>query len=162
MRVNREFAGIIKFILEKTGNPAPYYYKVPEDFFVPAAYLPQPEITTGGETFLTYGMDIAWYVVFFHKSSYEAYLLGLAALRGIKAARNLIPLINEDGEQLNDGVRLNDPDLKILDDGAAQLTLNWRSREPYVDAAPELSQIFNWDIFAKSIEKGEIYGGSKK
>ncbi len=47
---------------------------------------------------------------------------------------------------------MNDPKLKILDDGSAQLTLNWRSRRPYNDTLEEVqhSQSFNVDMFMKS------------
>ena len=55
--IEQELASIIKFVLDATDDPAPYYHNIPEDFFVPAVYFPTPEITTGGETFLTYRME---------------------------------------------------------------------------------------------------------
>lgn len=129
--LEQELASIIKYTLDKAQNPSPYYYEVPRHFTVPAAYFPTPEITTGGETFLTYSMDYAWYIKFFHKSSQEAYALGLAVLTAIKGNRNLIPLITTAGERAKGNIRLDDPKLKVLDNGAAQLTLNWTSRRPY-------------------------------
>lgn len=129
--LEQELASIMKYTLDKAGNPSPYYWNVPADFVVPAAYFPTPEITTGGETFLTYNMDYAWYIKLFHKTSEEAYALGLAVLTAIKGNRNLIPLINTEGERDKGHIRLNDPELKVLDNGAAQLALSWRSRRPY-------------------------------
>lgn len=67
----------------------------------------------------------------FFASAQEAYALGLSVLTAIKGSRNLIPLITETGEPAGGKLRIDDPSLKILDDGAAQLTLNWRSRRPY-------------------------------
>ena len=45
-----------------------------------------------------------------------------------------MPLIAEDGTVIDRSwVRIDDPSLKVLDDGAAQLTISWRSRKPYSD-----------------------------
>ncbi len=152
MALEQETASIIKFILDKTGSPAPYYSDVPEGFSVPSVFFPQPEIASGGDTFLTYELEYAWYIVFFHKSAQDAYDLGLTALTAIKKARNLIPLIDETGAQIDDGIRLDDPKLKALDDGAAQLTLTWRSRRPYEDTLRNLPPAtkFNGGLFTKS------------
>lgn len=129
--LEQELASIIKFTLDRAGNPSPYYWNVQENFCVPAAYFPTPEIMTGGETLRTYSMDYAWYIMFFHHTAQEAYALGLSVLTAIKGSRNLIPFITETGEPAGGKLRIDDPSLKILDDGAAQLTLNWRSRRPY-------------------------------
>lgn len=136
MVLEQEIASIIKFLLDSTGNPSPYYYKVPQSFTVPAAYFPPPEINTDGETLTAYGMDYTMYVKFFALSSEEAYQYGLKAVTTIRGRRNLVPLIQEDGKpQPGRGLRINDPSLKMLDDGAAQVTVNWRSRRPYDDEA---------------------------
>lgn len=140
--LEQELASIIKFTLDSAGNPYPYYWNVKENFNVPAAYFPTPEIDTGGETFLTYKMDYVWYIKFFHHTSQEAYALGLAVLTALKGKRNLVPLITQTGEAAGTGIRLNDPKLKVLDDGAAQLTLNWTSRRPYDTAAVQKMQSF--------------------
>ena len=131
-------ASIIKFVLDRAGGPAPYYWNVPQHFTVPAAYFPPPEIETGGETFLTYNVDYAWYIKIFHKTAQGAYALGNAVTQAIRAARNLVPLIDPDGREIKGNwVRVNDPQLKVLDDGAAQLTVTWRSRKPYLDVVEE-------------------------
>lgn len=150
--LEQEMASIIKFVLDKAGGPAPYYWNVPQNFSVPAAYFPTPEIETGGETFLTYNMDYAWYIKLFHATGQGAYSLGHAVITAIRAARNLIPLIAEDGSEIEGSwVRINDPKLKVLDDGAAQLTISWRSRRPYSDttADTERAQSFYVDVFMK-------------
>lgn len=149
--VEQEIASIMKFMLDHAGNPAPYYWEVPAHFVVPSIYFPMPEIETGGETFLTYGMDYTWYIKIFHRTKEKAYSLGLAVITAIQAARNLVPLIAEDGSEIEGKwIRLNDPKLTILDGGAAQLTLNWRSRRPYNDAAEvQRSQAFHADVFIK-------------
>lgn len=129
--LEQEIASVIKWLLDATGNPHPYYWNVPQSFAVPAAYFPPPEIDTGGETLASYNMDYVMFVKFFSNTTQEAYALGLAAVTNTRAAHNLVPLIGEDGERAGRGIRINDPALKTLDDGAAQLTLSWRSRRPY-------------------------------
>lgn len=153
LELEQEIASIMKFVLDGAGKPAPYYWEVPAHFSVPSAYFPMPEIDTGGETFLTYNMDYSWYIKIFHRTKEGAYSLGLSVITAIKAARNLVPLISEDGSEIEGNwVRLDDPKLKILDDGAAQLSINWRSRRPYNDTTAEAqrSQSFNVDVFMKS------------
>ena len=133
LELEQEIASIMKYVIDRAGKPAPYYWEVPAHFAVPSAYFPMPEIDTGGETFLTYYMDYAWYIKIFHRTKEGAYALGLAVVTAIRAARNLVPLIAEDGSEVEESwVRLNDPKLKILDDGAAQLTITWRSRRPHI------------------------------
>ena len=38
--LEQELASIIKFTLDRAGNPSPYYWNVQENFCVPAAYFP--------------------------------------------------------------------------------------------------------------------------
>lgn len=153
LELEQEIASIMKYVIDRAGKPAPYYWEVPAHFAVPSAYFPMPEIDTGGETFLTYYMDYAWYINIFHRTKEGAYALGLAVITAIRAARNLVPLIAEDGSEIEGSwVRLNDPKLKILDDGAAQLAITWRSRRPYNNTAAgaQRSQSFYVDVFMKS------------
>ena len=74
-------------------------------------------------------------------------------MQAIRAGRNLIPLIAQDGSEIEgEWVRVNDPKLKVLDDGAAQLTMSWRNRRPYNDTteAVDRAQAFSLDVFMKS------------
>lgn len=145
--LEQELASIIKYTLDIADNPAPYYYQVPQHFIVPAVYFPVPEITSGGETFLSYNLDYAWYIKFFHKSSQLAFALGFKVLTALKSGRNLVPLITPSGERAAGGVRLYDPKLKALNEGAAQLALSWRSRRPYnAEVAQKMQhyKVENW------------------
>lgn len=150
--LEQEMASIIKFVLERAGEPSPYYWNVPAHFTVPAAYFPTPEIDTGGETFLTYYVDYVWYIKLFHKTEQGAYSLGFDVVKAIRAVRNLIPLIGEDGKEIDGSfVRVDDPKLKVLDSGAAQLTINWRSRRPYKETEEDTpkAQSINYDVFMR-------------
>ncbi len=138
LELEQEIASIMKFLIDQT-KVVPYYWKIPSNFVVPSIYFPMSEIDTDGETFLTYAMEYSWYIKIFHEKEEDAYSLGLMVVTKIRAARNLIPLILEDGSKIKGSwIRVNDPKLKILDDGSAQLTLNWRSRRPYNDTLEEV------------------------
>ena len=145
--LEQEVASIASFALQHAGNPRPYYYNVPEKFKFPAMYFPQPEITTRGET------AYAWYINIFAKTSEEAHEIGLRVLTKLKRARNLVPLIEEDGTATGKKLRLDDPELRNVDTGAAQLTVSWTSRRPY-DANEVLKmQRFHLDYEDKNQEE---------
>lgn len=155
MKLEQEMASIIKFVLDRAGGPSPYYWNVPQNFTVPAVYFPPPEMETGGETFLTYYVDYAWYIKLFHTSGQGAYALANDVALALRGGRNLIPLIAEDGGEISgEFVRVNDPEVKLLDDGVAQIAVRWRSRRPYNDTAAEKQKVVtvNADLFMKSGE----------
>lgn len=129
--MEQEMASIIKFILAAAGNPAPYYYSVPKDFVVPAIYFPTPEVLSDGETFVTYGLDYAWHINIFASTARAANEMGLQVLNVIRAHRNLVPLIDQTGQETDSGIRLRDPELINIEEGIAQLKIRWRTRKPY-------------------------------
>lgn len=129
--LEQEIASIIKFILDSSGNPTPYYYNIPQSFQMPAAYFPRPEITTDGDTLSTYAAEYAMYANFFDRTTEEAYDRALTALEAIKRRRDYIPLIDMDGEKLDKGVRLKKLSLKPIDECVAQLSMEFVSRRPY-------------------------------
>jgi len=131
MLLEQETASIMAFALRNADNPNPYYWSVPEDFRYPAIFFPQPEIETGGETFCTYAMRYSWYIDIFCKTTEDAFELAHKVLTALKRRRNLIPLLSEDGSETGECLRLNDPSVKAIDTGVAQLTLTWTSLRPY-------------------------------
>ncbi len=151
--LEKEIASIIKYTLDAAGNPSPYYYNIPQHFAVPAAYFPTPEISTRGETFSTYAMEYMWFIKFFHNTTQEAYDIALKALSAMKCGRNLIPLIDTDGNVTNEYVRIKDPSLNTMDTGAVQLKLEWTSRRPYNTKTPDKMQ--NFDVL--SWNRSELY-----
>lgn len=147
--IEQELASIVKFVLTAASNPAPYYWNVPESFDRPSVFFPNPEIETSGETFRTYRLDYTWFLQFFHNSTTEAHYMALTVLEAIKKARNLIPLIDENGEILTTGIRIGEATLKPVDDGVVQLMIRFASRRPYT--APDTQLMQEW--FAAIEEK---------
>ena len=153
--LEQEIASAIKFILKNTENPAPYYYSVPQDFMVPAAYFPSPEVVSGGDTLTTYALDYSWFIKFFHKDTESAYELAHKALTTIKRMRCTIPLIDEAGESTGRSFRLSDPTLKPLDH-AAQLTIRWASRRPYYAVEAQKTKSFEINLHTKRAYTGAV------
>lgn len=153
--IEQEMASIVRFILDAADNPSPYYWNVPESFLVPAVYFETPEILTGGETFLTYHADYTWYIRFFDRTQQGAWQSAYKVLHAIKRARNLIPLIDIEGNEIEgEGIRINDPSMHSMEDDSAQITIRWRSRQPYgstLEAAKEpTADHFSWDLYFKN------------
>ena len=129
--IEQEIASLAQFILNNANNSEPYYSEIPMDFIVPSVYFPPPEVDTYGETFRTFRLRYYWNVKFFHQTVEDAYALAMGVLVAFKKAKHLIPLINENGEPTGEYLRVNDPSIKKLDDGAYHIKLEWDSRRPY-------------------------------
>jgi hypothetical protein len=151
--LEQEIASIIKFTSDAAGNPAPYYWDVPRSVAVPAVYFPSPDIGTGGDTLATYKMEYDWFIKFFHKTTEDAYALGLKALTALKVCRNLVPLIDTEGKATGRGIRIDDPELKKVDDGAVQLKITFTSRRPY--NRPDVQKMQTYHI--EEWEDSELY-----
>ncbi len=104
---------------------------------LPSVYFPPPEVVSEGDTLSTYGIHYSWYIKFFAANKAGAYALAFQSLEAIRKARNLIPLMDEDGNTIGKGIRLLDPTLRSLDGspGVAQLSITWESSRPYDTAA---------------------------
>jgi len=147
----QELASIMRFIIENTDNPHPYYHSIPQDFRVPAVYFPPPEIESAGDTLSTYTFEYTLFVKFFHKDVHLAYKMGLDAITAIQRKKNLVPLIAETGETVPDRwFRLRDPSLRAIDNGA-QLTLMWRSSRSYDSDDAEKTAVFDFNIFLRKM-----------
>lgn len=90
--LEQDLASIMSFLTIHSGNPAPYYKNVPEQFRVPAVYFPRPEIGSSGDTFSTYALDFSLFVKFFHKTKEEAYELGLCSNERAAGASEQSPI----------------------------------------------------------------------
>lgn len=156
--LEQEVASIIAFALREAGNPHPYYQELPEQFAFPAMYFPQPEIVTRGETFRTYASEYAWYINVFARTTEEAHSTCLKVLTRLKQSRNCIPILNADGSAAGKKLRLNDPSVKRVDTGVAQLTLSWISRRPYDLAEPVKMQSFHLNYTDNSMKEENQYG----
>lgn len=147
--LEQEIASAIRFIIDSAGGPTPYYHNVPQGFLVPSVYFPPPEIVSAGDTLLTYSLEYSWYVKFFHKDTQSAEALAFAALTALQGRKNVVPLIDENGELTGRGFRMMDPVLRPLEN-AAQLTLMWKSPRPYDAESSQKMMTYDLNMTAKS------------
>lgn len=131
--LEQEIASIMKYTLEKAGNPTPYYDQVPESFFIPSVYFPVPEVSTTGDTLSTFALEYAMFVKFFDVSIVRCFAMTQRVLLAIRKDRNLVPLVDGNGAQIGRGVRLHDPSCRQVQhaESAIQLELRWDSRRAY-------------------------------
>ena len=148
--LDQEIASIMHYLINITDNPNPYYYNIPENFLTPAVFFPQPEITSQGDTLNTYALEFSWFVKFFDKDTQSAHMRALAALTALQEKKCVVPRIDEKGQLTGRGIRLNDPSLRVIDDGAVQLTLTWNSPRPYFGESVEKMMIYHTNIWIKS------------
>lgn len=129
--LEQELASIIKYVLDSSGNPTPYYWSIPQSFAVPAAYFPQPEIDTDKATLNDYSAEYSWYINFFDSTTRGAHELAFKALTAIMSDRGAIPLIDTDGSPTGKVLRVSAPKLRTVGDGVVQLTVNFTSYRRY-------------------------------
>lgn len=151
MELEQEIASIIAAAQRVAGDIGYYYWNIPESFRYPAMFFPTPEIATNGDTFRSYASDYSWYIKVFSETTEQAHSIALSVLTALKEARNYVPLVDEEGQPTGKNLRLKDPSLKKLDDGAVELVIEWTSRRPYdrSTAEPLKMQNINIDIKPK-------------
>lgn len=142
--LEQEIASIIKFILDSTGNPTPYYYRVPQSFTLPAVYFPQPELTTGKGTLSDYSAEYYWAITFFDLSTEKAYEMARTAFLALNAGRSWVPLVDTDGNTTGQAIRLENLKLRPTDECAAELSFGFKSYRQYDRDEP--SPTHNFEI----------------
>ena len=140
--LEQDLASIMRFLTETSGNPAPYYNNVPEQFRVPAIYFPRPDIRQWRRhaEHLRTGFSLS--SNFFHRTKEDAYELGYTALNALLERRNRIPLIDESGKPTGKYIRIRDPTLRAVDESAVQLQIDWTARKPFADAPETMMQTY--------------------
>lgn len=140
--LEKEFAAVIRVILDSAGSPAPYYHNIPESFIVPSVFFPSPEIEFKPDTLSSYGSEYILYVNFFHSTTELAYELAMLVYHDIVRRRRLIPLIDSNEKKTGELMRINNINVKKVDECAYQLQLDWISRTPYTCEEAELVELF--------------------
>lgn len=129
--IEQETAGIIRFICAVLNEAAAYFWDIPQGFQMPAVYFPAPEADSAGDTLSTYRLSYVMYVKLFAETTHQAQSMAMRTLNAIRQCGNLIPLYKEDGTAEGFGFRLRDPQIKPVDTGVYQLTLQWNSAREY-------------------------------
>lgn len=132
--MEQEIASIIKAVLDSAGNPMPYYHEIPQDFFSPCIFFPEPDVRTAGDTLCSYRLDFSLDIMFRAEQNNEAHRMAMNTVAVLKGAGNLVALLDESGQETGDYIRTGEMSVKVLDSCSAELSLQWVSRRPYAKA----------------------------
>lgn len=108
-----------------------YTDRMPQDFVMPSLYFPQPISVDAPSSFSGYRVDYSLAVKAFAKTDEQAADAAEKIAQNIRQSRMAIPVIDEDGSDTGDYMRLRKLDTRIIDEGVAQLTFTWTSRYQY-------------------------------
>lgn len=133
--IEQETAGIIRFIRDTLSEAVAYFWDIPQGFQMPAVYFLAPEADSAGDTLSTYRLNYIMYVKLFAETTQQAQSMAIRTLNAIRQCGNLIPLYKEDGTAEGFGFRLRDPQIKPVDTGVYQLTLQWNSEREYKEGS---------------------------
>ncbi len=124
-------ASVMRFVLETSENPYPYYEETPEGFLVPAVYFSIPEIETDNDTLSSYKLTYVWSISFIHRGTREAYDMALKVMEGLKKNRNKVKIINEDGSETEKSFYVKASRVAETESGTVRMTVEWESRRLY-------------------------------
>jgi hypothetical protein len=112
--------------------PVPIYEtEVPEKLAVPSMYVPPPFSFDGADTVSTFLKTYSLSVKLFHQDSQQAYAEAERIADAVRARRMLVPLLNPDGSDTGDYVRIKRIDTRESGSGVALIVLTWDSRYFY-------------------------------
>ncbi|MCY7575904.1 phage tail terminator family protein [Bacillus pumilus] len=119
-----------------------YEKEIPEQFQIPSMYFPAASTNTGNDTVSTFLKTYTLNIKVFHKDSGQAHDAAESIVDTLSADRNIIQMISEDGEPLDQYVRIKRAETRIADQGVATIVLTWDSAYWYNrDAQPSLDDI---------------------
>lgn len=143
-----EMGSIAKFILDILTEFNVYYDTIPEGFERPCVYFPAPEIEQYAGGVGTYQRHYSWFIYFFERTTRAAWNTAFLIQYEIIKQHNMIPLICEDGSVEGHFLHIQSPDAKKVDEGAAQLYIQWDSVRLYDDKS-EFAQRFEYNTQSK-------------
>ncbi|MGE6260872.1 phage portal protein [Heyndrickxia sporothermodurans] len=127
--MNKEVGSIMSYFYYLF--PVKIYDKnVPKEIETPSLYFPEPITFGSNDTLSTFSKTFSLSVKLFHKNSQLAYDEAERIADAIRRNRGLIPLLNLDGSDTNDFIRLKRIEERVTD-GFALISLNWDSRYYY-------------------------------
>jgi hypothetical protein len=108
-----------------------YEKEVPKDFKVPSLYFPAPITFDENDTNMTFIKVYSLSVKLFHEDSTIANEKAELIADAIRSNRNIIPLVDPEGEPTGDYIRMTRIETRIGDSGVATIVLQWESSYHY-------------------------------
>ncbi|MEH3000475.1 MULTISPECIES: phage tail terminator family protein [Bacillus] len=124
--MNQEVGAIMHYIY--THFPVTMYDRLlPERFQVPSVYVPPVTVISGPDTVSTFMKSYSLQVKVFHMDSEKAHDAAETIVDALLADRQMIQMMSEDGEVLDDYVRIKRVETRMIDQGVAAIVLTWDS-----------------------------------
>lgn len=139
--MNPEVGSIMNFFYQMNKVKV-YDEEVPVNFERPSMYFPPPMTFNGVDSNTTYLKTYSLNVKVFHNDSQKAYAAAEKIADAVDSRRNLIPLLNEIGEDTGDFLRIARIEVRVGEMGVATILIQWDSRYFYErETAPPLEDI---------------------
>lgn len=137
------FKSIVSFIMNKVGykaNSICLFENVKDGYAYPAFYFPTPIETIGKETLnYTHSESSQMFLQIFHNTTSNAMELANKTKEVILKNAGFIPILNYDGSETGDRVKVYVKKIQKIDEGIAQVTLNWTCHANYVPAEEKIA-----------------------
>lgn len=116
-----------------------YDREIPIQIKTPSLYFPPPSVVDGNDTVSTYMKTYSLNVKLFHKDSQQAHDEAEKIAEAVRERRSTIPLVDTEGTETGESLRINRIESRISDKGVAVLVVQWNSRYWYKrDEKPSL------------------------
>lgn len=128
--LTQEIGSIINYM--NLINPVKIYIdEIPKNMIIPSMYFPAPQLDSGNDSLSSYISDYSMFVKVFEKTSQESFSTSEKLINEVCAARNIIPVINEDGTSTNNFLRVELKNCRGIDRGVVQIEVRWKSRKRF-------------------------------
>ena len=126
-----------------------YFDEVEENFTTPSICIPSAEQIPKGDTLTSIGFDTSIFFKIYADSTNKAIALAEAITLQISKQKNLIHILNIDGDKTGETFRLKSIDCKKADIGIAQIYIRFETIFSYdVDTSPNVAKII-WNTGIK-------------
>ncbi|WYP24751.1 DUF6838 family protein [Alkalihalobacillus sp. FSL W8-0930] len=139
-----EVAAIVRFLLEHFPSTV-YVNEVPQDFKVPSFYVPPLASFGGGASSLsTYSKSYTLNLKLFHSNQPLAVSVAESLHDECERKRMYMPMIDDNGEEIDNFVRISRIDVRPGDGASATMVFQWSS--PYQYVRPDYVNIENFTL----------------
>lgn len=101
------------------------FSELPENMSVPAIYFPDPEVLPFPATLSSDRLNYSLFAKVIAMTTEAAYEIAAQIQRDVIGQQSLIPILNEDGTDTGNFIRMEKPQIKKIDRHTYQLNLGW-------------------------------------
>lgn len=124
--LEQSLASAIRYIQDNTMEGTEYYFgKIPEDYYVPSVYFQIPFLSGEKATLRTYRQTLTMNVWFMEYETWDAQRKAAEMLEKIMLDNCIFPIVSEDGNKSEKGLRVKEPATRKIEDGIVQLTFSF-------------------------------------